>query len=65
MSKIEFNNIILKAVHRLLNDQELEHIDGNTLMYYITTEIEYRCDEAVELIYERHQSNLEYEQQEE
>lgn len=55
MSKIEFNNLILEAVHRLLNDPDLEHIDGNLLMYYITTEIEHRCYEAVELIDQRHQ----------
>ena len=55
MSKQQFNNLILEAAHRLLNDPDLQHIDGNTLMYYITTEIEHRCEEAVELIEQRHQ----------
>lgn len=55
MSKIEFNNKILEAVHRLFNDQDLEHIDPNLLAYYITSEIEHRCYEAVELIDQRHQ----------
>jgi hypothetical protein len=50
----QFNSQILQSVHDLLTDPELQHIDKKDLMYYITTEIQYRCEEAVSLIEERH-----------
>ena len=57
MTKQQFNNLILEAAHRLLNIPDLQHIDGNMLMYYIATEIEHSCEEAVELIEQRHQDD--------
>ena len=58
----QFNSQILQSVHDLLTDPELQHIDKDDLMYYITTEIRYRCEEAVYLIEERHADSLEYDE---